>query len=789
MRVFVNQDPFMYLDDGKPWPERGQWPCRWIACPSAGPPPFVVAFRLRFTIEQQTVVRAHVTADERYELYLDGAFVGRGSERGDRENWFYESYDLTFTPGEHVLVARVWALGDLAPYAQMTVQPGFLFAPENAFVTLLGTGNAPWQAKRLTGIQFAFPHALHGTGADFIIDGSQYSWGFERGLGRGWRPALPLAEGANADVRNEVPPIHLLRPGTLPPMVDVIRSIAAVRHVSAPSSPDTQGIPIRSVDDLVHEHALWEGIVARVPVTVPAHTVRRVILDLEEYSCAYPVVVTDGGRGGYVRLHWAETLFAHPTGPDKGHRNEIEGKYFRGYGDTFLPDGGSGRLFNTLWWQCGRYLELFVQTLSEPLIIERVDLRETHYPLVQESSFETDDIRLLHVSRLALRTLEMCMHETYIDCPYYEQLQYVGDTRLDALATYVLTRDDRLPRKALCAFDVSRRHDGLTQSRYPSRVRQTIPPFALWWVAMVYDYALWRDDPAFVAQRLPGVRNVVEGYLRYVESDGLLHAPRGWNYVDWAIGWHWGVPPGGESGTSAVLHWQLVLVLTLMAQLEGVFGDPELATRARRLAAALADSGTRVYWSAERGLLADDPAHDAFSEHTQCLALLSGMLKQDLHAQIARNLVAAQDLTKTTIYFSHYLFETLRLIGRVDVLYDRLQLWFEHEARGLRTTIEHPEPTRSDCHAWGAHPVYHDYATLLGIRPAAFGFRQVQIAPQLGPLAWARGTLVHPRGEICAEFCVEAGTLRGRVVLPPGVCGTLVWGTQTVPLASGEQVI
>ena len=74
--------------------------------------------------------RIHVTADERYDLYVDGLRVGRGSERGDAANWFYESYDLTLPAGRHTLVARVWTLGDKAPFAQITLRPGFLLAAE-----------------------------------------------------------------------------------------------------------------------------------------------------------------------------------------------------------------------------------------------------------------------------------------------------------------------------------------------------------------------------------------------------------------------------------------------------------------------------------------------------------------------------------------------------------------------------------------------------------------------------------------------------------------------------------
>jgi alpha-L-rhamnosidase len=111
-----------------------------------------------------------------------------------------------------------------------------------------------------------------------------------------------------------------------------------------------------------------------------------------------------------------------------------------------------------------------------------------------------------------------------MDCPYYEQLMYVGDTRLEALTTYAISPDDRLPRKSILLFGLSRLPDGLTQARYPSRDVQVIPPFALWWVGMVYDYALWRGDQAFISALLPGVRAVLDGFLAHVNAENLLQA-------------------------------------------------------------------------------------------------------------------------------------------------------------------------------------------------------------------------------------------------------------------------
>ena len=107
----------------------------------------------------------------------------------------------------------------------------------------------------------------------------------------------------------------------------------------------------------------------------------------------------------------------------------------------------------------------------------------------------------------------------------------------------------------------------------------------------------------------------------------------------------------------------------------------------------------------------------------------------------------------------------------------------ELRRQGLKTPVESAEPTRSDCHAWGSHPLFHFFATLLGIRPAGWGFREVEIAPLLGSLEHASGRLVHPSGgEIVVDLEQKDGALHGRVVLPPTVTGTLRLGTGRRPL-------
>jgi hypothetical protein len=154
---------------------------------------------------------------------------------------------------------------------------------------------------------------------------------------------------------------------------------------------------------------------------------------------------------------------------------------------------------------------------------------------------------------------------------------------------------------------------------------------------------------------------------------------------------------------------------------------------------------------------------------------------------VARGLFEGKAARRSDVHTLHYLLESARLLRRADVVHDRMSLWSRMRRDGLRTPIESAEPTRSDCHAWGSHPLFHFFATLLGIRPAGWGFRRVEIEPLLGPLESASGRLVHPAGgEIVVEVEQKGGAIRGRVALPPGLEGILRLPSGPRPLAAGE---
>jgi alpha-L-rhamnosidase len=144
-----------------------------------------------------------------------------------------------------------------------------------------------------------------------------------------------------------------------------------------------------------------------------------------------------------------------------------------------------------------------------------------------------------------------------------------------------------------------------------------------------------------------------------------------------------------------------------------------------------------------------------------------------------------ETLARTSVYFSFYLFEALYRQGRGDLMVEKLGFWKELVRKGFKAPVEQPEPSRSDCHAWGSHPLYHMNASLCGIRPASAGFGTVRIAPQPGGLNQLTCRTVHPDGFIDFEMRRREDAWTIRVRLPPNLTGVFEFQGDTHPLAGG----
>jgi hypothetical protein len=608
------------------------------------------------------------------------------------------------------------------------------------------------------------------------VDGALHPWGWETADfdDHAWLSVRLLGHGAPEGWGTDVS--WWLAPRSIPLMEETLLRLTRVRRASG-------------VEPATH---FLDG---KAPLTVPARTKATVLLDQGFETNAFPQLTISGGKGGQVTLTYAEGLVDRAG--QKGNRDEIEQREIIGVSDEFHPDGMPHRHFASLDFRTYRYLQLDVQTGDEPLVVEDLHGVFTGYPFKDNASFTSDDPALSRIWTVGWRTARLCAFETYVDCPYYEQLQYIGDTRIQSLISLYVSGDDRLMRNAIELFDRSRIPEGLTQSRYPSISPQLINTFSLFWIDMIHDYWRHREDDAFLRARLTGMDNVLGWFERKIDSKtGLLGPLPYWTFVDWTKEWNWsddlgigGSPDGAKHGGSAIVSLQLAGTLQRAAELSHAFGNPDRAVHYEQLAAGLKQAVQRLCWDEKRRLYADTPEKNLFSQHANVMAVLSGAIEGDPARELIQRVAHDTSLTQCSTYFRFYLLRAMKQTGLGDDYLAMLGPWHDMLARGLTTFAEKPDPTRSDCHAWSASPVYELLATVCGVEPASPGFATVRIEPHLGALQRAEGKVMHPKGEILVSLVREDEGLQAKISLPAGVTGTFVWKGKSSELKSGEQTL
>lgn len=723
----------------------------------------------------------HVSADNQFIFYVNGERVGSGPSRSDLAHWRYETYDIArfLRPGKNILAATVWNFGANAALAQISDRIAFLVQGDTPVERAADT-DASWQVEKEKGIHTIVPEVpgyyAAEPGERFEASLVHASFMNEtEGDPKSWTNALSLSR---ASLRGESDPHNnwQLLADPLPPME--MKLVPAGRVVR------TSGIAMPS--------NFPEGA-----ILVPAHTQASILIDNSHLTTGYPELTVSDGAGAMIRLTYAEALVA--ANGEKGNRNQIEGKHILGIFDEFQPSGREHSEFMPLSWRTWRFLQLDIATADQPLRMEKFQTWFTAYPFSEAAHFDSDDPSLASVWQVGWRTARLDAHDTYMDTPYWERLQYIGDTRIQALISYVVAGDDRLARQAIDAFNASRFPDGLTQSRYPSSLRQIIPTFSLLWIGMVHDFWLYRGDADFVRAQLPGIRSVLGWYSRETRPDGLLEKLPWWPFVDWGKDFKFGVPPQDADGGSAPITLAYVEALRYAAELESAYGQPRLAERDRDAAARAAAAVFKLCWNQQYGLLADAPSQKHYSQHANILGVWLDVIPGDRQKEVLNKILSTSDpefrspgpvppMTAATYYYRFYLARAIVHAGMGDRYLELLGPWKTMLSLGLSTWAESPEPSRSDSHAWSAHPNYDLLTIVAGIHPTSPGFRTASIEPHLGDLKHVNASIATPSGAITVDYKRAGSSIAAEVTLPAGTSAEFLCRGQPIVVKSQQKL-
>jgi hypothetical protein len=753
---------------------------RWIGARREGENGFPIETSyFKTTFDLTTPIKELIitlSANNRFCLYVNGGELLRGPCRGDRWHQYCDAVDIApyLKAGANTIAVKVTAFppleamrenrGNQGPMWCMSDNsgPALLVWGEPAEGVDISTGRSAWLCKNDEAIKWNHQSTTHWLGCMEEADGARLPHGWQTGTdsGEGWYPALQKWD-ARVNLWGEIPKL-LPYERPIKPMLRLEKTELTVLTAS-------EGFTFPTGDE---------------EITLPAYGTGKTVLDTLGLTTSFVYFHCKGGAGSEIKLSYAE---AFAKGGEKGHRADTAGELIS-VTDVYRPGGGD-EVYSPSWFRTFRFIEIEITAGGEPLTVYPLKLVETRYPLQNNVRFETVEPWVKPVWDISLRTLELCMHESYEDCPFYEQLQYTMDTRMQMLFTYALGNAMDMPLKAIHDFHTSQLPEGILQSRFPSENPQVIPGFSLHWIFMLKDYYMETADAALLERYRPTMEAILAWFDRYTGPAGLLEAMPYWNFADWADAWSdiAGTPRAALRGPSTIHNLTYACALDTASFIMEALQYKELAVKYRKRKKAVLKQIKESCWSNERGLYREGPGlDDEYTQHAQIWAVLSGLAIGERAKAIMGKVLSDTSLIPCSFVMQYYLFRALEAAGMYHETEKLWDMWKGLLDQGLTTVPELPgKYTRSDCHAWGALILHELPRRFLGVEPLLPGYKRITIKPAAPYIKNISGEVPTPfgcvrirYGDINGVITIEGSTpVPANVVLPNGNVRRVLPGT------------
>ncbi|MFA5866216.1 MAG: hypothetical protein WC975_16205 [Phycisphaerae bacterium] len=758
----------------------------WIYLPKKNQPNQYVEFRRTFTLAALPKrAGLRISVDTNFAAWINGQFVGCGQFTDFPDRRTFSQIDLArmLRAGQNVLAILVhycgedhfsYLSGDAELWYELEVDGSVVARSDNETLCR----NSPCYLQEHTArfdLQMGFTFHYNASGEDPWRQGD-----YRGGV---WQKVAATDEQALPQLR----PLKMLE---LRPCVDGViiaqgllkRTVAHGRTVAELMQQDYLSAR--------HSWDLFEGLApnsapAKAPVTLSEVRLdgadgMYVLFDLGREECGFPVLDIDSAGGTVIDLAVGEHL------DDLRVRASIGG---RNFASRYVARPGRQTLVHYLHRYAGRYIQFHITKLQGTLELHRVGLIPAEYPVEFTGEFDGSDALANRIWQTSRRTLHLCMHEHYEDCPWREQALYANDSRSQMLCGYYAFGGYDFPRVSLELLARSASPDGYLELCAPMKFAITIPSFTMTWLLAMNDYLMYSGDTAFIMQTFPLIRQML-GCYRDAQKDYLLPCPTGkryWQFYDWAPGLD-GTDNDHcrNSGVvdvprfDAPLNLFYLLALQATANMAKFTDEKNFADHCIEHAERLKQAAHRAFWDARENAYqtcvgSRVPSH--FAELTQSLAILAGVGDKATHRTLRTRLMTENNgLVPTTLSQSLYKFEALMgdpaceqfvfdtihrdwskmlFFGATSFWETQNGAWDFHHAGSL-------------CHGWSGIPVYIYGAYGLGLKPLEPGFTRLALKP-LSHLAALRGTVPTACGDIRIMLERANGAYRADLQLPKSV--------------------
>lgn len=682
-----------------------------------------VFFRRRFFMDEPSALSVHISADSRYRLYVNGVFAAIGPEKGDRFRTYYDIVPIGsyLRAGENVLCVEVIHYpNDYTGAVDFHSGPVSSVNGSRAAFWLecpqrpaLNT-DENWMCRQNTARGFTEAKQSRYAGDMERIDGALLPPGWPSGADQAdWRPCREIAPGIPCRLGGVLYEWQL-RPRDIPLLC---------RRPVQPQGCTKYG----GSADL---RCVLNGETA----VIPPHSAAFMDVDMGTLADAYvSLALYSTKAGGTVRLRYAE-CYAFPRqadgGVEKRVRDDVSGELC-GEEDLYLTGSGTQE-YAPFDMRVFRYLRVTVTAEETPVEWRGISFQMTGYPLAVTGSCRAEEPRVQQLYDISLTTLERCMLDTYVDCPYYEQMQYTLDTMIEALLTYQVSADDRLARKALYDFHSSLRPDGMITGNAPALFDQVIPIFSIFFVDILYYHYRYHGDVETVHCYLPTVMRILSYFEERIDArDGLLSDTGYWRFVDWLEAWrdNHGSPVSDPDEKLYLYSSMVAYAMGRMVTFCRADGLPDLAARYEQSQKSLIRAVNAVSWDAGAGYYKTHERETAFSQHAQIWAVLSGCVTGAGAKALMRRCMTDKQLLPCSYSVSFYLFRAMEQVGVYDEFPEKWMPWLRLLPYHLTTWPEDTVSQRSDCHGWSAVPLYELVSMAAGLQPASPGADTLRLCP------------------------------------------------------------
>lgn len=697
----------------KPTPWQAQW--IWLS-QSPENKPEMVQFRKEITLgTKPTRVSAWLSADVFYRLYINGRLVSRGPADIGRDydrakegpQWLYDYRDLTpfLHAGTNVIAAEVFTTGFVSSRVTRN-KNGFLFEAE-----VESPGKSP------------------------IIIKTDSSW---RATVGDWRSA----------------PTQALHDWRLPYFEDTSwQSCAVVDSVWTP-------LAASELPPLMEAKYPWRNVVQ------PTEAVKqngnsfifsgngKFTLQYDRVLSAYPSLKVNGGAGAKITITPGEQL---------GHKSRVV--------SLNLRDGIQE--FEYPFLDSFSVLQIEATNVTTPVELLDVGAVFSSFPVTYKGSFECSDPELTRMWRAYRWLTQICMQTHHLDSPnHQEPICDPGDYLIESIANYYAFGEPWLARQDLRKFGGL-----LRQLKY----QNFHTSYSLLWLQMLMAYYDYTGDQSLVTELAPQVHELLATFTGWRGKNGLISEAPNYMFMDWVkiadFGCHH--PPAviGQ-GYLTAFYYRALLDARRVAELAG---DRMRVKAYNRLRDEIAVAFNRELWNAKEGLYRDgkpfqssvkpnkwlpaDKDIETFSTQVNSLAVLYDLAPKKKQPVIVDTFMARSDLN-TQPYFMFFLFDALNHAGRFEkYAVSQMKRW-----QMVETTQSYYEMWSGGdlSHAWGSAPMIQMSASILGVQPLSPGFAKFVVRPQTCGLAWARGIVPTPHGDIALSWTNAGGRLHLEIIVPDG---------------------